>query len=57
MQKLSIYTIIMAVLSLGGFYLVNWYTKNLIWSGISAAIVANLVLIGFVISAFNEKDE
>jgi hypothetical protein len=47
----------MAVLPLCVFYLVNLYTKNLIWAGISAAVIANLVLFAFVISAFNEKDD
>lgn len=53
-EKLVGFSAAMIILPVVTFFLVASVTDNAIWSGGLAALVANIVLIGFVVMAFTE---
>ncbi|KAF8424697.1 hypothetical protein EV426DRAFT_599012 [Tirmania nivea] len=57
-SKLLAYTIAMIVAPLGAYYLTlnNVYSGNNTFAGATAAVVANMVLIAYVIEALREDD-
>lgn len=53
-RKLIYFSLAMIVLPLCTFFVCNGMGLSSIWSGGAAALVANVVLIGYVIVAFTE---
>ncbi|GAA5833331.1 hypothetical protein JCM5353_008537 [Sporobolomyces roseus] len=56
--KLSIFTLLMILGPIGTYFLtLNYYFRDPTPAAISAALVANLVLVGFVVVAFMEDSD
>lgn len=53
-KKLLIFSLAMIILPLLSFFVVRALGASSVWSGGIAALVANLVLVGYVIVAFTE---
>lgn len=53
-KKLLLFSLAMVVLPLLSFFVVRGIGASAVWSGGAAALVANLVLVGYVIVAFTE---
>ncbi|KAL7267025.1 vacuolar ATPase assembly integral membrane protein vma21 [Rhizina undulata] len=59
LAKLLFFTLAMVVAPLGSYYLTLWtiFKGNNTFAGATAAIVANIVLVSYVIVAMREDDE